>query len=173
MHANLKVTAMKKFPLLILIISIMFLHFSSCSKKDSNPVIVKGCMDINSLHYNANATQDDGSCTYASDAFIGVYNVQDTVYNPYTDSSYYASYTLTIQKTTGSSTLNIYNINDIGSTNTAQSGSSSTVLQLPNQAYHQTAITISGTFHLISDTLTFALTTVGGDNITIKGKGIR
>jgi hypothetical protein len=157
---------------LILIIGWVTINIISCKKKDTTPV-VKGCIDKNSLNYNANATQDDGSCTYASDAFIGVYNVQDTVYDPYTHLFYYATYLLTIQKGTASSTLNIYNINNIGSTNTAQSGSSSKVLQLPNQIYHQTVVTISGTFYLNVDTLTFALTTIGGDNITITGKGIK
>lgn len=157
----------------ILLISIMFIPFSSCSKKESSPPVVKGCIDKNSLTYNANANQDDGSCTYASDAFIGVYNVQDTVYDPYTHAFIYSTYILTIQKSTGSSIMNIININNIGSTNTAPSGTSSTLLQLPSQVYHQTATTISGTFHLNADTLTFALTTVGGDDVTISGKGIK
>jgi len=44
---------------------IIALSITSC-KKDDEATKVKGCMDPNSLTYNPNAVEDDGSCTYAS-----------------------------------------------------------------------------------------------------------
>jgi hypothetical protein len=60
---------MKKLNVLIaaaLMIGLGAVLISGCKKDDEDEkVIVKGCMDPNSLNYNASATEDDGTCTYA------------------------------------------------------------------------------------------------------------
>lgn len=57
---------MKKIIFLFLLVSVVF---SSC-KKD-----IGGCMDIESLNYNSEATIDDGSCEYLRDKIIGDWEV--------------------------------------------------------------------------------------------------
>ncbi|MCB0736033.1 MAG: hypothetical protein KDC92_00875 [Bacteroidetes bacterium] len=48
----------------------IILTFSSCKKE--------GCTNPNAQNYNADATEDDGTCTFARDAFIGNYSVSQT-----------------------------------------------------------------------------------------------
>ena len=52
---------MKKLLYTFLAVSIIF---SACKKEDDTPVAVNGCTDNTALNYNANATNDDGLCTY-------------------------------------------------------------------------------------------------------------
>jgi len=56
----------KKFLFLLLACVFTGLCFTSCEEED-----IEGCMDTQSNNFNAEATIDDGSCTYDRDQFIG------------------------------------------------------------------------------------------------------
>ena len=57
------------------------LIFSSCSKNSSTPAVL-GCTDPCSAVYNADATEDDGSCTYGYITEFTDSSIPDTVYFP-------------------------------------------------------------------------------------------
>tara|TARA_Y100000589_G_scaffold276092_1_gene270473 strand:- start:6713 stop:7915 length:1203 start_codon:yes stop_codon:yes gene_type:complete len=57
------------------------LIFSSCSKNSSTPAVL-GCTDPCSAVYNADATEDDGSCTYGYITDFTDSSIPDTVYFP-------------------------------------------------------------------------------------------
>ncbi len=59
---------MKLNILTFMTLALFALTFTSC---DSDPI--RGCMDANAENYNADAEEDDGSCSYARDKFIGSY----------------------------------------------------------------------------------------------------
>ena len=50
------------------VVLVLGLTFSSCGDDD-----VMGCTDPDAENYNAEATTDDGTCTYARDKFVGSY----------------------------------------------------------------------------------------------------
>ncbi len=49
---------------LLFILSIALISLGACKKKAEDVPAVPGCMDVNSLTFNAEATEDDGSCEY-------------------------------------------------------------------------------------------------------------
>ena len=65
---------MKKLLYTFLAASIIF---SAC-KKEEDEVVVNGCTDASANNFNANATNDDGSCTYPPtvyDTLVGFWNL--------------------------------------------------------------------------------------------------
>ena len=56
---------MKKILLVLTLTTLIF----ACKKEDVKPntattTIIEGCMDIDALNYNPEATENDGSCEY-------------------------------------------------------------------------------------------------------------
>lgn len=57
-----------------------FLVLGAASCRDNAvPKEVRGCKDISSLNYNAEATIDDGTCQYPADMLVGNYTCADTL----------------------------------------------------------------------------------------------
>lgn len=59
----------------LLLAAFAVVMLASCDK-DPEPEPtpdVEGCMDATSLNYNADATKDDGSCTYADESYRGLF----------------------------------------------------------------------------------------------------
>ncbi|NNF34173.1 MAG: hypothetical protein HKN68_08695 [Saprospiraceae bacterium] len=54
-----------------LLFLIILLGIISCSSEDE---VVRGCTDPDSDNYSSNATEDDGSCTYLRDIYLGNYS---------------------------------------------------------------------------------------------------
>lgn len=49
---------------IVFILSIALISLGACKKKADEKIAVPGCMDESSLTFNADATEDDGSCEY-------------------------------------------------------------------------------------------------------------
>ncbi len=49
---------------IIVVLLAAVVGMSSCKKKADEVVVISGCMDVNAQNFNAEATEDDGACTY-------------------------------------------------------------------------------------------------------------
>ena len=52
--------------------------FIGCGE-DDDPVVIAGCMDSAACNYNADATEDDGSCQVPSENELVLVNSDETV----------------------------------------------------------------------------------------------
>ena len=59
--------------LVILVISAFTVLFSSCSEKE----IKQGCTSSESINYDSEAEEDDGSCVFPADKLLGTWNATE------------------------------------------------------------------------------------------------
>ncbi len=160
-----------KINLFIAITLIASIALYSCKKKTDTSMVVKGCMDSSSLNFNPNATQDDGSCTYPRDAFVGLWNISDTATRTSPVTTYYTTYILTIQKGSGTTGIKIINFNNQNDTLTATVNG--TMASIPNQfaGFGSSGNTISGNMNLAGSGIYYYTTYIDHDTWNIHGAG--
>lgn len=123
----------------------------------------EGCTDPLSENFDASATTDDGSCTYARTKFLGSYNVSETC------GSGNFSYTISVgTSTTGADKVVINNFGGYGSSLVASvSGSNITFNESLNISGGN--VNFSGSGSIVGNTFTIIYTAAQGtasDNCT-------
>jgi len=131
--------------------------FTSCGKQ--------GCTDTEANNFDADATEDDGNCTYDRDAFIGTYAVTESC------ASGNYSYSLTISEASQNKvTVILTNLGDFQSTTLSASvNGGSLTINSQTVDVSGTSVTFSGQGALNGSTLTINYgATVNGttDNCT-------
>lgn len=152
----------------ILVLFVAILVLNSCGKKD-----VKGCTDVKSTNYSAEATTDDGTCKYVADDYVGNYLA--------TDSSNYINpnngllvkntnqYAFTIAKK-DATTIEITGFNGSACNKTLTANVSLTSIVVANQD----ACSMSNFIGFKSDkTITFSYSFYAGVTYSFRGKAMK
>lgn len=131
--------------------------FSSCGKE--------GCTDTDANNYNADATDDDGSCTYDRTKFIGTYTVNESC------SSGNYSYSMTIAESSANMvTITLTNLGNFqNAVLTATVSGDALTIASQTVTIDGTAVAFSGQGTISGSTLTIIyIASVGGtpDNCT-------
>jgi len=113
----------------------------------------EGCTDSAANNYDEKADEDDGSCTYDRDAFIGSFSSQEAC------NSGNFSYTMTIaNSSTSKAAIILNNLGDFGQAVTGTVTGTSLTIASQTITVQGTAVTISGTGALNGNTLTINYT---------------
>ncbi|MFN4124072.1 MAG: hypothetical protein ACK4GL_12310 [Flavobacteriales bacterium] len=124
--------------------------FQSCNRE--------GCTDPTANNFDDKAKDDDGSCTYDRDAFIGTYNATENC------QSGTGTFTMTIAASSANTvSILLNNFGDFGQAVTGTVSGTSLTVASQQINVQGTAITISGSGALNGSTLTINYTAaVGG-----------
>lgn len=123
--------------------------FTSCGKK--------GCTDPNATNYDVDATEDDNSCTFDSDKFVGTYLV-DEICNPGPINTNNISFSVA-QGTANKATVTLTNWGNFGNSVVLTGTVSGNILTLdPNQQFTVTYTGGSSQINISSGTLTLNTT---------------
>lgn len=118
--------------------------FTSCGKE--------GCTDAGATNYDVDATDDDGTCTYDSDALVGTYIMSDDC-----ESEENINYTLTIsQSSSNKANIIVEDFSNFGVV-AAEATVSGSVFTISNYNY-----TVDGDDYVLN-----ATGTLNGNNLTV------
>lgn len=129
---------------------ILIITISSCKDEPTR----NGCTDVDAENYDSDANQDDGSCTYAREKFIGSFQS-----NSICDNGMTRFYTMNIKEAPASvRQVRLSNFSELG-----ESGIIATVFG-DNLSFNETILGVdfSGTGSLNVDTLTIEYTASNG-----------
>lgn len=161
--------ALKQLPILAFSLFIGVAGLSSCKKE--------GCTDAIATNYDEDADEDDGTCEYVSDKFVGTYIMSETV-TPPTGDPYSINYTLTIERdASNGADVRLKRLSDFSSADVLGVVSATgTTINITNGQVISGSNTfeINGSLSLSNGTLT-SVYTVKNDGTTdnVSGTGIK